>query len=370
MWKIIVEANLEELLALKISSKFDADFNQSMRLLLEGLVAYYKNDNGLLLELYAELECLQEPELRLITKLRIMIRQKSIDIVEIESIVRDSSLLNFNAILLAEIYFLSAVAAQSIKRFDLSQSYFLMASNLFESQHCYKKSVRALFNHVSAFSCLKPNSKLFVEYNLLYKKALQAQEYSTAAASLVNISREFQLLGANDVAVDYAKQASNLLNEKLFGSREHGLALVHLAQLYFQIERNIEALKCFQFALNISHSEVQSACSVLSEKYNLNFKTLTNKCTTPSWDERIAEKKTSKSLGRLEAIILFCLSTGPKTKHELILELYPDDMDFEFKENRFKNLLNRLRNKFKDMIIFENGKYILIDKDSFGILPG
>lgn len=66
------------------------------------------------------------------------------------------------------------------------------------------------------------------------------------------------------------------------------------------------------------------------------------------------------NLSQLEAKLIESLNSSPKTKFEIIDELYGSEIDSFAAENRLKNILFRLKSKFPGLIRLKNGKYFIV----------
>lgn len=80
---------------------------------------------------------------------------------------------------------------------------------------------------------------------------------------------------------------------------------------------------------------------------------------------RKSQTETERTAPKLELAgdaekVLECLRTGSKDKFELIRYLYGEEINFFVAENRFKNLMHRIRQKCPDLIRFERGSYCLL----------
>jgi len=73
----------------------------------------------------------------------------------------------------------------------------------------------------------------------------------------------------------------------------------------------------------------------------------------------MAEKSFSVKLGPLEEKLLELLKTKSCSKWELVSLLYPDEGNSLLAENRFKNLLARVRKKCPGVVVCQSGLYQL-----------
>lgn len=366
-WIEIFEANLNSLSLLESEFIAFADDTEKERQLfyIRILKSFYRQDHEGIHQLMAQYQTWleQNPDLKVLCELRYCLRKGAFQVQDIQNICKTFAP-TANSLFKAEISFVAASAHQMKEDYLNSEILYLEAGAICELNGAIKKSLRALLSAIAAYSCSKPESRLFAEYMNLYKKACAASEYLTAATALINISREFQRLNGLSIAREYATQAITLLQEHALGSREYGLGLVHRAHLHLE-ENNLAAAKQdLTYALTISHVEVQSACGAIAGKFNLNLNHLTSTQILPTWKERLLDSKTSQPLSKLEAQIIMLLSEGPRTKFELMDELYGDLIDHESKENRLKNLLSRVRSRLPNLILFQDQKYSISEPTS------
>ena len=363
LWVQIIEATLSELTALNLSLLTEPEDRQDPRQLfyVRILIAYFRQDakelNRIILESQDFLK--DHPDLHSLALMRESMRSGKPEALAASTIPVLAE--NADAIMQGEYYFLQAHSAQVLKNYRNAEQFFIKASAFYDQARAYKKALRATFSAVASYSCLRPEARLFGEYRNLYKRGLDIKDFQSAGTALLNISREFQILESVDLALDYINQAIDLFEAHNFGSREHGLALVHRAHLLFQSQRDIEATKNLQVAVTMTHSEVQSSVDTLSKKYGVSLHTQASELLLPTWKERAADRPILKGLGKLESRLIEELSKGPATKFELIEELYSENIEFEFREGRFKNLISRLRKRFPGLVVFGNECYSIPD---------
>lgn len=362
-WIAIIEASPHALVDLETEVFNSADCGKKGRKLfyIELLKSFYRQDSAgicKLIETHQSFLC-ENPDLSLLAYLRYLIRKVDFQTEEIRELLQKRQ--SFSILMNAEICFVAAAAFQLKGEYFESEKLYREASFYYKQVGAEKKCLRALLSSVAAYSCAHPESRLFAEYMDLYRRALNLGESLAAATALLNVSREFQRLEALSIAVEYVSEGIDLLKEFHLGSREFGLSLVHRAQLFYEMKVFPSAHEDLSHALLIPHAEVQSACQAMAKKYNLNLKSLASQAVLPTWQERMKESPAEKPLTKLESRLLELISEAPRTKFEIMDSLYGDLLDFEVKENRFKNLLSRLRSRFPDLIFLDDQKYHLND---------
>ncbi len=364
-WVQIVEATLSELNGLRMSLLIEPEDRQDQKQLfyIQVLVAYFRQDANEIQQLIQKFQHLLSDDraLLVLAQLRAALKSNSQSQTEEFNYWIAKFPPEAESLLKAEFWFIQAHRAQISKDFARAEDCFIQAAAFYEDGRAHRKALRASFSAVASYSCLKPEARLFSEYHVLFQKGLEVRDYQTAGAALLNISREFQRLDSLSLALEYANQALELYIKHNFGAREHGLTLTHRSQLLFQMGRQIEATKDLQVAATVINAEVQSSVQSLAEKYQVSVNTINSELSLPTWEERKLDPSTLKGLGRLESQMIEILSRGPTTKFDLIQILYFENIDFEFKEGRFKNLLFRLRQRFPGLIVFQNDMYSISD---------
>jgi hypothetical protein len=261
---------------------------------------------------------------------------------------------------------LGAVCAGRGERLK-AKDYYWEAARGFLKIGAYRKEARAKLNVLVERSHLDPNANLIAEYHDLYRYALRKEIRSTLVAGicLLNISREYQILGATLAALRYCERARRLL-EIEFGTCPYFLSLAHLCHIYLELKRFIEAKLAYELALAAPFEEVQSALRVLEKAFDMCALEQQNPSKLNStWAERrldwLSRKgvETPVKLSTLEQRLLRSLAAGPKTKLELIANLYGERLSVEIRISRFESLLKTLRKKQTSLVVFENGVYRL-----------
>ena len=265
-----------------------------------------------------------------------------------------------------EIEFVVGMSYSKIPDHALAQSAYQRAFQSLERLGARRKATKALFNHVVCESRVHPEKKLIADYHHLVKRAAKFKDYGTAAICCSNISREYQKLGALEVALRYCDRALKFLKDDI-GTLDYYLVVVHRCHLLVDLGRLQEAELEFQTARSGDFPEVREALKVVDAIRNGSRPALdrdvNRKMLTPTWQERLEEKKSNqKRLTPLEGKLLQLIAQAPRTKFEIIAQLYPEKADFKLLEDRFKNLMNRLKKSRPGLIILENKKYRISDE--------
>jgi hypothetical protein len=207
---------------------------------------------------------------------------------------------------------------------------------------------------------------MIVDYQRLYRRARSLRDDYLAALMLINISREFQKIDAIRSALRFVNRALAHLRRGQMGTVTHYLALVHRADLLMSMDRQIDAILDIETASMSEFPEVRAAIKVLSNKKLESSKEELDKNLIPNWKERL-DLRTGKlvrkpSLGEMEDKLLQMIGIRPRTKFELIDELYGDSVDLQFLEARLKSMIYRIRQKIPNAIVFNQNRYQLADE--------
>jgi tetratricopeptide (TPR) repeat protein len=335
------------------------EISDSSRVYLDGLIAYLEGDNQKLEELQM-LAVASEPTVAQILGLRLAIRKDAVEESAILSVLNEG---RGAALLDAEIHFVSAMAYELLYMEDKARKSYLRAATLFRIHGVFKREIKCLQNEVASRSRQLPEGRYISDYQAVAKKAEQCGAKGTAGICYLNISREYQRIGANQAALNFANQSLALLDSE-HGSLNFYLALCHRAHLLFQMKRTKEAELDIEMVSIAPFQEVKAAVwAMQSKRINAN----PPEGLLPTWQERldegieIPETEKSKRSGELENALFTALGNGPCDKHTLIRFLYGDRLSVHVTENRLKNLLNRIRKKYPNVVAYVDGKYTIVD---------
>lgn len=259
----------------------------------------------------------------------------------------------------AELHYVLALCFESMDRTrEMSEAY-LRAARELKACGVARKSVKALFNHIAAEHSLHPGRKFLAEFQHCYREAKRAKAQGTAGMALVNISREYQLIGAFDAALRYVNRALALFGRQRFG-RSYFLALAHRAHVLYLMGRKEEAKADYEEALLCAFPDVKSSLETLRAIFS-GKQEQEEKPVLQSWEGRVREAAGGlrPNLGPLEQRLLQHLGEKPRTRWELIEFLYGTSLSAEVLENRFNNTFQRLKKKVPGLIVKSNGKFSL-----------
>jgi hypothetical protein len=262
----------------------------------------------------------------------------------------------------AETHFVIALSYASIEKEQEAQQHYKLANHFFSQAEAPKRAVAALLNCVSAESRLFPETIFITDYMYVAAKALQIGESPVAGTAYLNVSRDYQKLEAFQAALFYCNLAiQNLENQR--GSINFDLALAHRAHLLINVDRKVEAQALIESLLASPFEEVQGAIGVLYKKMRMSPKRRPFKANAKAqaWNDRrfgvLEFLKTGSGLSPMENKILDLLFKKPYSKFELAAETYGDRLDCNVTLNRLNNVIFRLRKRFPNLIVIDEGTY-------------
>jgi len=347
------------------------------------LYAYLKNDQDQLKSVIDLLVCVRHVEgdgraqdfkcahclVQKISILRLQIRNKSVDFSFLKNLEMEAE--NFEeTVWRAEAFFVMALAYGQLNNYEAASCYYHKAASLFNESGLKKKSVKSFFNHIVAESRRFPEARLIIEYQQVAKLAKDAGEFDVAGLALLNISREYQKIKSLLLALQLCEQAIHCFAANV-GTLHFDQAILHKCHILIDLERFGEARMEYERAKMSSFAEIQEGLvvidAILENKPlggSVYFQNL-----TPTWRERLSHlmqgdsvrKESAEPLSDLESQLVRHVAEKARDKFELIYLLYGDTAEFSLLEDRFKDLLKRVRKKRPELIIYENKLYRLSD---------
>ena len=266
----------------------------------------------------------------------------------------------------AELYFLTAYAAAEGQFYDLSKDLYRQAYARLKKIGAEKKAVKSLMNLVVSEQCQKDSKKLILDYNFVATEARKVDDPIVEGLCFLNMSYEHRKLGGLELALSFANQALDLLQND-FGANHYFSALAHRCHVLIELGRYNEALFDFQKIKASRAAESLEALKVIQVLLGENQMEVKMEHLEHTWRERLflsKKGKKAKKLTKTENELLEILSSGSKSKAELIEALYGEKIDFFAAESRLKMLLSRFRKKCPGVVSVENGQYQIID-DNF-----
>lgn len=359
----ILDSNLEELLQHDI---FTTKLPQRDRFYLKVLINYLKGDHHEIENWLSKIKELltQTPDDKTLSGayfsalVRLRIRKNEVQQDELEEISQMSFPLPWNC----EVSFVLGMAFMRLEKFEKSAELFFKSYSVFSEYGCRRKALIAYQNHVVANVNLHPNKSYLAEWSLLVKLARQEKVTSMEGGALINLSREYQNVGSFEPALKTIDEALVSLFESI-GTYQYYHALLQKCDILLLLGKNHEASQTYQLAKLCPFLELKSSIALLERKIDPD-KTMSNIQMPESlpWKERFDDMKSgkkTKAQGSLVQLLIHELEQEPQDKFSLIDKLYPENLDFEIKENRFNVLLSKVRKQYPGLICKDGSLYKL-----------
>jgi hypothetical protein len=265
---------------------------------------------------------------------------------------------------------LAATGLTLADRYAEARPLFCAAEEAFEESGSSRKALKCRYNIVVCDSHLDNKPNMIPLYFDLHRRALKPEynDLATASHCLLNISREFELIGALTAGLKYVTEAIDLAATN-FGTQHYYLCLAHRCHLLCELQRFPEARMDYECSLACAFPEVIASLQVLKPRLEAEFPdlstiTLSSEGKTqhliPTWRKR--SKRTEFSFSPMEDQLIEFLSGGPKQTIDIIEHLYGEKLDHETKLGRFKSLIKALRRKSPYILVNERGNYRLADE--------
>lgn len=369
----LLEASLEELFLMKLripESDYFLSFYAGV------LIHFLQSEEEQLADLIRTLDSsrLSKEEfafLSQVSSVRLEILQQSVKAKTLESLIE---LAEQDLVRSGEILFVLGMAFEENRDHVRMKDFYGKAVPRLAAMGAHKKSVKSLLNSVAAESRIHPRKKLIAEYYFTYRAALKAGAMGVAGTCLLNISREYQLIGALSTALKYCNR-SIAISRRDFGSRAYFLSIAHRCHLFHQMGRDEEAELDFGAARVCAIPEVQEALKVITmlrgvKTGSVVSPTIDENRLTPSWRERLSTpieatdcaEGAQEKLAPMENRLIQFVGAAARTKYEIIEHLYGEKLDLSVTENRLRNLLHRIKRRRPSLIVFEEGRYKIADR--------
>jgi len=338
-------------------------------LALEGDVAYYAKTLSFYLQGDRErlTELLATPSgnehIDALAKLRLEIRLRTVKGKDLH----DFTQLEMPDVLEAEKHFLLGLGWEMQDNDRMCGRHFAQAAAIYRTQGCPKKALRAFYNAIAADSRLNPHKSYVSEYQAVVQLSKEVGDAAFEGMALTMISREYQIQGLFEMSLEMVERALTLLQSER-GCSHHGHALLQKAHVLLDLKRDSQVPALILEAEMTPFSEIQSAAKLLrvATDASLMWSRDLEKDLLPTWRNRVPQLTTRAKIGRaaevtseLEERLLKIIYNGPVNKWDLIERLYPSGGSPLALENRLKNLLGRVRQKYPEKIVCLDGRYSL-----------
>jgi tetratricopeptide (TPR) repeat protein len=332
-WRELIEKNLQELIGLQSQQRLPAHEGAY----LDVLVNYLQGDLAGLASAVSRVEHVHGPSslLAQISKLRLGIRERKVGAQEIRALQTKAPA---DPELEGEALFVCGLAWEILEKHEEGMDAFESAGLALERIGALHKALKARFNSVANDSRIHPHEKrLIPEFKSVAAQARHLGERGLEGNCALNISREYQKLGARQTALRYAQSAVECLEAEA-GSVNHYQALAQRCDLNYELGRNAEAELDWEACTICNFPEILSALEVIRTRHRLpGTPRLEEERLTAAWRERLQEAREQAAspteLGEVESQLIDFLCGAPATKKEIFQSLYPGLTDPEVLEN-------------------------------------
>lgn len=264
-----------------------------------------------------------------------------------------------------EKYFCLGAAWETLGNEALASQSYARAAASYRAAGCPRKGLRANYNAVVSESRLRPHKGFIAEYQAVIEASRTLGETSFEGMALGMISREYQIAGLYQQALEMADGSLRCLESER-GTIHYYHCLLHKAHVLIDLGRTRDIGVILHECEMAPFAPIQAARELLA--LSLNPGAVWNrdreKDLLPTWRNRIpqlAGQRTAISgsgpMSDLEQTLLRLAYNGPVDKWDLIARLYPAERDSLVVENRFKNLVARVRKKFPGTLDCQDGRY-------------
>ncbi len=354
-WPKLIDASTAEIVLWARTTTFKDDVSYYAKV----LAAYLQNETEVLRKLYDQ--CLSDSPVKLLVGLRLQIREQNLNSVYLTQI----SEVELPGVLEAEKNFSLGVAWEACGNDRMAHNSFVKGFALYRAHDCPRKSLRAFYNSVAADSRIFPYKSFVGDYQTIIELSRNLKELSFEGMALCMLSREYQMVGVFDKALEMVTRAIDCLESER-GTIHYYHALLHKAHVLKDLGRHGEILPLLKESELATFPAIRAArCLIeasISETSTWDPKLEAD--LLPTWRNRMPALLPEHTmlgefhqLSTLEEQLLRLIYNGPIEKWELIERIYPEKTDPLVLENRFKALLARLRKKYPEDILCINGRY-------------
>lgn len=260
-----------------------------------------------------------------------------------------------------ELLILLAAVCETIEDFHRARRLHVEAAAALGKIGAWGKALRAEANAIVDLTNIEPERRYFPEYLVLLKRARKLKQFNIAATTLLNLSREYQRIGALQNALRFCNRAIAAAGSNPGGITAM-LAVAHRAHLLHELGRPREADVDFELASTSTFPAVQAACAVLAGLMRRSPADAPRGAPT-TWKERATESPALLPLSAIEEKVIRFVSEKPRGKFEITDHLFGDDVHPLTAENRLKNLIHRIRKKRPGLIVLKDDRYSLADPE-------
>jgi tetratricopeptide (TPR) repeat protein len=350
-WRRVLEAPTHELPLLSRDQSLDSE----LRAYAGVLASFLQGDAE---KLAAIAESLPAGPLREISRLRLMFRRRTFNANDLLGSAAAEGVLE------AERQFCLGMAWEHLNDDARSMEHFAGAAAIYREHGCPKKALRSMYNAIAAETRVHPHKNFVADFQAVIEASKAVGDAAFEGMALIQLAREYQVAGALDRALNMIERAVGCLASER-GTFHYFHALLNHAHVLMDLRRDPEARAVLKETELASFPQITAArelllCALDSGRvWDRKFE----KDLLPTWRNRLAALTSptteSGASSELEKRLLKFVYNGPVEKWDLITRLYPGEDSSLALENRFKNLVARVRKKYPVNIQCVEGRYSL-----------
>jgi hypothetical protein len=282
----------------------------------------------------------------------------------------------------AEAEFVVAMGYESLLDSKSAIQFYDSAALHLESIGAHHKALKSRYNSLCHASALAPHHFFWIaKYEEILRRAEELQETNLQGTIRLSIAFEYDWYGMRSQALKQTREAVSCLEPEM-GSLNYDHAVLTLCYLCVLEGLRPEAEIHLEYLSHSAHLEVQAAREFilcLFEGRLHEFPSVAVENMSVPWRHRVeiwsAEDRqiTDQQLGEIESRVIQILSRTPMTRDELKNALFSDALQVrseaatrseanEFSiDQRFDNLLYRIRKKRPGLVVSQAGKYRISD---------
>ena len=356
----LIEADVDRLL----DPTFAQSLTPALQFYRQVLLSYHRGDLAHLKKASTQIVPLLTQEnslLPLLTELRLVLLERNAKREQLAKIEKE---LDLNNPWCGEILILLAAIYETLGDFNSALRLHQKSAVELKKIGAEGKALRAESNSVANLSNLDPERKLIPEYTNILRQAKKLRQYNIMATTLLNLSREYQKMGALKNALRFCNRSVAACKTNP-GGLTYYLALAHRAHLLLEMGRRLEAEVDFELACTSDFPVVKAACNVLSVLFGeASADPSTSGLNT--WEERLSQHQKNEKhvpLSPVEEKLVRFLAEKPREKFAITDHLFGVELHPLTAENRLKNLIHRVRKKIPGLILLKDDLYSIADPE-------
>jgi tetratricopeptide (TPR) repeat protein len=321
---------------------------------LSALIAFFEGNQNKLEAILSEIHTQRGDDFRavetLVSARMILLRREYSD----EIATRLSALAGTHSELQGEAQYLLASLYFDQGCYELAEPLYHDASRSLQALGAKKKALNCLASAIAATSWIHPDKTFIAQYFSLYRQARRLRYAYVEGSALINISREYQKLGALGKALTFVTRALAVCKRDI-GGVLYFSALAHYCDLLLDAGRKREALIALEFCRSCDFPEIQATARLLKSKLDSSAGVSCDKAElTPIWREKltqwVAQNNTTSyargdTLASMEEQLLHFVAMTPRTRSEMRSFLYGMRIPTEAADSRLKSVIERIRRK-------------------------